>query len=87
LQLDELQTQRLNPRDEAVQRGAVGHPTHQQGVTRRGTRFERVERSQNPGRQPAGDPESVFSAHVVLLVVGADPSGVDAPVDMVGAAG
>ena len=31
-QLDEFEAQRLEVRDVAVQRGAVGHRTHQQGV-------------------------------------------------------
>ena len=31
-QLDELEAQRLEVRDVAVQRGPVGHRTHQQGV-------------------------------------------------------
>src|SRR5215207_7400050 len=57
LQLDELQSQRLDPRDEAIQGGSVGQPTHQQGVARRRTRFKWFERLQQPARQPPGDPE------------------------------
>ncbi len=69
LQLDELQPQRLDARDEAVECGTVGHLTHQQGLGRRCARLERIERPQQPGRQPAGDPKGVLSAHV------APPSG------------
>src|SRR3954452_24022338 len=81
LQLDELQSQRLDPRDEAVQRGSVGQPTHQQGVARRGTRFQWFERLPQPARQPAGDPEGVLGAH------DRPPSGADAPTAIVGATG
>jgi hypothetical protein len=81
LQLDELQAQRFDPRNEAVKRGAVGHAADQQCLRRRRARLERVERAQQPGRQPAGDPEGVLSAHVVL------PSGAASPPDMVGATG
>ena len=48
LQLDEFQSQRLDPRDEAVQRGSVGQPTHQQGVACRRMRFKWFERLQQP---------------------------------------
>jgi hypothetical protein len=81
LQLDELQSQRLDPRDEAIQRGSVGQPTHQQGVAPRRTRFKWFERLQQPARQPAGDPEGVLGAHDGL------PSGADAPAAIVGATG
>src|SRR3954447_2618765 len=81
LQLDELQSQRLDPRDEAIQRGSVGQLTHQQGVTRRHMRFKWFERLQQPARQPAGDPEGVLGAHDGL------PSGADAPTAIVGATG
>jgi hypothetical protein len=37
LQFDEFQSQRVDPRDETVQRGSVGQPTHQHGVARRRT--------------------------------------------------
>ena len=81
LQLDELQSQRLDPRDEAVQRGSVGQPTHQQGVARGRTRFKWFECLQQPAGQSAGDPEGVLGAHVGL------PSGADAPTAIVGATG
>src|SRR3954451_19958382 len=56
LQLDELQSQRFDPRDEALQRGSGGQPTYQQGAPRRHTRFQWFERLQQPAGQPAGDP-------------------------------
>src|SRR3954449_3029839 len=76
LQLDELQSQRLDPRDEAVQRGSVGQPTHEQGVARRRMRFQWFEGLPQPARQPAGDPEGVL-AH------DRPPSGADAPTAIV----
>jgi hypothetical protein len=81
LQLDEFQSQRLDPRDEAIQRGSVGQSTHQQGVTRRHMRFKWFERLQQPARQPAGDPEGVLGAHDGL------PSGADVSTAIVGATG
>jgi hypothetical protein len=77
-QLDELQPQRLDPRDEAVQRGAVDHPAHQQGVGRYRSFFESVKSSQQPGRQPADDPEGVVSVHVDPPMLGL-PDQVVAP--------
>jgi hypothetical protein len=81
LQLDEFQSQRLDPRDEAIQRGSVSQPTHQQGVTRRHMRFKWFERLQQLARQPAGDPEGVLGAHDGL------PSGADVSTAIVGATG
>jgi hypothetical protein len=73
LQLDEFQSQRLDPRDEAIQRGSVGQPTHQQGVTRRHMRFKWFERLQQLARQPAGDPEVYSALTTVSLRVRTSP--------------
>src|SRR4051812_14570939 len=81
LQLDELQSQRFDPRDEAIQRGSVGQPTHQQGVARRRMRFKWFERLPQPARQPPGYSEGVLGAH------DRPPSGADAPTAIVGAPG
>src|SRR3954447_4290969 len=81
LQLDELQSQRLDPRDEAIQGGSVGQPTHQQGVARRRTRFQWFERLPQPARQPAGNSEGVLGA------LDRPPSGAEAPTAIVGATG
>ena len=65
LQLDELQPQRLDPRDVAVQRGTVDYPTHQQRVGHLRARFEGGKRSQQSGRQRAGpEPWHDLSAEV-----------------------
>ena len=66
-QLDEFEAQRLEVRDVAVQRGPVGHRTHQQGVGARLDALERLQRCGQRGRDPARDPESVVSGHVGLL--------------------
>jgi hypothetical protein len=66
-QLDELEAQRLEVRDVAVQRGPVGHRTHQQGVGARLDGLERLQRCGQRRRDPARDPESVVSGHVGLL--------------------
>ena len=66
-QLDELEAQRLEVRDVAVQRGPVGHRTYQQGVGARLDSLERLQRCGQRGRDPARDPESVVSVHVGLL--------------------
>jgi hypothetical protein len=88
LQLDELQPQRLDPGDEAVQRRTVGHPTHQHGVGRGLVRCcERVEHLQHHWRQPAGDPETVLSAHVVLTSDRGVRTSAGAPKAIVGATG
>ena len=87
MQLDKLQSQSLDSRDDAVQRGAVGHPTHQQGLGRCPTRLKRIECCQQPRSQPAGDPKREFSAHVVLPSGGSNPGGWGPPVVMVGALG
>ena len=87
MQLDELQPQRLDPGDEAVQRCAVGHPTHQHGVVRGLARRERVEHLQHPWRQPACDPETVLTGHVVLTSDRGVRTGAGAPKAIVGAAG
>jgi hypothetical protein len=84
-QLDELQPQRLDPRDEAVQRGAVDHPANQQGVGRCRTRFKPVKSCQQPWRQLAGDPEGVVSVHVDPPCRGVTRSGGRTPVDILGA--
>jgi hypothetical protein len=74
-QLDELEAQRLEVRDVAVQRGPVGDRAHQQGVDARVNALERRQRPGQCGREPARDPESVVSGHVGLpassLMVGA----------------
>ena len=87
MQLDELQPQRLDPGDEAVERRPVGHPTHQHGVARGLPRCERVEHLQRTWRQPAGDPETVLSAHVVLTSDRGVRNGAGVPEAIVGAAG
>jgi len=54
-QLDEFETQRLDARDVPVQRGAVDNPPHQQRVGARVPHLERVQSTQQRGRQPARD--------------------------------
>jgi hypothetical protein len=71
LQLNQLQPERLDPRDEAVQRGTVGHRTDQQGLGCRSAELERVERPEQPGRQSPSDPKGVRGAHGVLRSRGA----------------
>jgi hypothetical protein len=66
-QLQELEAQRLEVRDVAVQRGPVGHRTHQQGVGARRDASERLEHCGQRRREPARDPESVVNGHVGLL--------------------
>ena len=66
-QLDELEAQRLEVRDVAVQRGPVGDRTYQQGVGARLDALERLQRCGQCGRDPARDPESVVGVHVGLL--------------------
>jgi hypothetical protein len=67
-QLDELEAQRLEVGDVAVQRGPVGHRTHQQGVGACRDGLERLQCHRQRGRDPARDPESVVcSVHVGLL--------------------
>ena len=66
-QLDELEAQRLEVRDVAVQRGPVGDRTHQQGVGAGLNALERRQRCGQRGRDPARDPEGVVSGHVGLL--------------------
>ena len=63
-QLDELETQRLEVCDVAVQRGPIGDRTHQQGVGARLDALERLQRCGQRGRDPARDPEGVVSVHV-----------------------
>jgi len=63
-QLDELEAQRLEVRDVAVQCGLVGDRTHQQGVGASFHALERLQRCGQRGRDPARDPESVVSVHV-----------------------
>ena len=87
MQLDELQPQRFDPGDEAVQRRPVDHRTHQHGVGRGLDRYERVEHLQHRWRQPAGDPEAVLSVHVVLSSDRGVRTGTGAPGDIVGAMG
>ncbi|MDQ1661285.1 MAG: hypothetical protein QOJ68_1265 [Blastococcus sp.] len=87
LQLDELQPQRLDPGDEAVQRRAVGHPTDQDGVVRGLPRCERIEHLQHSWRQPAGYSETVISTHVILTSDRSARTGAGAHEAMVGAAG
>ena len=65
-QLDEFEAQRLEVRDVAVQRGAVGHRTDQQGVGARVNGLERLQRIDQQGREPARDPKSVVILHVGL---------------------
>jgi hypothetical protein len=65
-QLNQLQPERLDPRDEAVQCGAVDYQTDQRGLGSRRARVEWVERPEHSGRQPPGDPEGVLSAHDAL---------------------
>ena len=65
-QLDELETQRLEVRDVAVQRGPIGDRTHQQGVGARLNALERLQHCGQRDRHPARDPESVVSVHVGL---------------------
>ena len=48
-QLDELEAQRLEVRDVAVQRGPVGHRTHQQGVGACRDALERLQRGVSAG--------------------------------------
>jgi hypothetical protein len=69
-QLDEFETERLDARDVAVQRGAVNNSGHQQGVGARGHRLEWVQSTQHRGREPARDPEGVVSVHVGLRFEG-----------------
>jgi hypothetical protein len=64
LQLDEFEAQRLDARDVPVQRGAVDDRPYQQGVGGRVPRLERVQSTQQRGREPARDPEGVVSVHV-----------------------
>jgi hypothetical protein len=66
-QLDELEAQRLEVGDVAVQRGPVGHRTHQQGVGARRDGPERLQRCRQRRRDPTRDPEGVVSGHVSLL--------------------
>jgi hypothetical protein len=83
-QLNEFEAQRLNVRDAAVQRGAVGHPTHQDGVSapvNRRQQLQRLQQTGQRGREPARDPKSVVSVHVGL------PFGGIACAPMVGPSG
>ena len=57
MQLDELQPQPRDPRDEAVQRRLVGHRSREYGASRRLGRGEWVKRLQQASGQPAGDLE------------------------------
>jgi hypothetical protein len=66
-QFHEFEAQRLQVRDVAVQRGTVGHRTHQQGVLAGCNASEWLECRGQDGRDPARDPESVVSVHVGLL--------------------
>jgi hypothetical protein len=65
-QLNQLQPERLDSGDEAVQCGAVDHQTDQRGLGSRRARVEWVERPEHSGRQPPCDPEGVLSAHDAL---------------------
>jgi hypothetical protein len=63
-QLDEFEAQCLEVRDVAVQCGAIGHRTNQQGVGARVDGLERLQRIDQRGREPARDPKSVvISVH------------------------
>jgi hypothetical protein len=66
-QLDEFEAQHIEVRDVAVQRGPVGHRTHQERVGEGLNPVERLQRCGQRGREPARDPESVVSGHVGLL--------------------
>jgi hypothetical protein len=81
LQLDEIEAERFDARDESMQLGLVDHVAHQHSFSRGGRHLERVERGHQRGRQLARDPERVLLAHAVLL------SGGIAPTVMVGATG
>lgn len=65
-QLDEFETQRLDARDVPMQRGAVDNPRHEQGVGACARCPERVQRTQQRGREPARDPKGVVSDHIGL---------------------
>jgi hypothetical protein len=65
-QLNQLQAERLDSRDEAVQCGAVDRQTDQRGFGSRRAGVEWVERAEYSGRQPPCDPEGVLSAHDAL---------------------
>jgi hypothetical protein len=65
-QFDELEAECLEVGDVAVQRGPVGHRTHEQGVHAGVHAPERLEDRGQNGRDPARDPEGVLSVHVGL---------------------
>ena len=74
LQLDEFQSQRLDPRDEAVQRGLVGHRSHQQGVARRSRRLRVVRAPPAAGAVSRPVTRKLYSAlTTVSLRVGTPP--------------
>jgi hypothetical protein len=63
-QFDELEAERLEVGDVAVQGCPVDHRTHQQGVRAGLHPLERLQRRGQHRRNTAGDPEGVVSAHV-----------------------
>ena len=79
--LDELAAERRDVGEDPLQLGRVRHPSDEQGLGGRARHLERVEGTGERRRQPAGDPEGVLNAHVVLLSVGI------VPVAMVGGGG
>jgi hypothetical protein len=87
VQLDELQAQRLDPGDEAVERGSVGQPGDHHGLGYRLARVHRVERVEQARRQPPLDAEAVLVAHGVLHPGGCADLPDGACEDIVGAAG
>jgi hypothetical protein len=80
-QFNEFESERLDVRDEPVQRGTVGDGTHQQRFGAHILRLERIQGDHQRRRQPALDPEGVVGTHVDL------PSEIIVLSAMIGASG
>jgi hypothetical protein len=80
-ELEEFEAERLEARDEPVQRGTVDNQTHQQRLDAHLGRLERIQGDLQRRRQPALDPEGVIGSHLHLL------SGVLARPVIIGASG
>ena len=65
-ELDDLHAERVETREEAVERGLVGHDAAQLRLRDRTRRTERLECCEDVRAQPTLDPERTFEAHAGL---------------------
>ena len=80
-QFNEFESERLDVRDEPVQRGTVRPARHEHGIRGGVLRLERLQGDLQRRSQPASDAEGVVEMHVD------PPSGELSPQAMVGASG